>query len=67
MVIWKDGFTLDQGPLRVWNSNSSQNFIKDILEGYFPSELMPRFPEGGQFELSEIESDMILSIMAMVD
>ena len=38
------------GPLRTYSTNEAKLFIRDILDGYFPSELKHDFPNGVLFE-----------------
>lgn len=36
------------GPFREFsNDEGALNFVKDIQDGYFPSELKGRYPDGG--------------------
>jgi len=39
LTLYKDGFMLKRGPFRPFHRESSQQFIADIQDGYFPFEL----------------------------
>jgi hypothetical protein len=49
MVIYKNGFIIFSGPFRSYSDPLSQRFIQDIMDGYFPSELQQRYPDGVPF------------------
>jgi UBX domain-containing protein 11 len=51
MTVWKNGFMLWRGPFREVDSELAQTFLRDVLDGYFPSELKERYPQGVQIKL----------------
>mmetsp|Transcript_32415 Transcript_32415/g.62287 ORF Transcript_32415/g.62287 Transcript_32415/m.62287 type:complete len:340 (+) Transcript_32415:303-1322(+) len=51
LVMFRDGFQLKGGPLRLFTQPNNRNFVQDILDGYFPYELKNEFPEGVPFQL----------------
>uniref|UniRef100_A0A3B5A9R6 UBX domain-containing protein 11 n=1 Tax=Stegastes partitus TaxID=144197 RepID=A0A3B5A9R6_9TELE len=42
------------GPFRSYQEYSTQQCMQDLMDGYFPSELQERFPDGVPFEVSLI-------------
>ena len=53
-MIYRNGFTIDDGPLRSFEAKASQLFINDIIDGFFPYELKNKYPEGGILIISRI-------------
>lgn len=52
LVALSDGFKLGNSPARrLASSASNRRFMKDIYDGFLPSELKPEYPEGISFEL----------------
>uniref|UniRef100_I3JI79 UBX domain-containing protein 11 n=1 Tax=Oreochromis niloticus TaxID=8128 RepID=I3JI79_ORENI len=41
------------GPFRSYQEHSTQQCMQDLMDGYFPSELQERFPDGVPFELHD--------------
>jgi hypothetical protein len=48
--LWKNGFTVDEGPLRAYNDPANKEFLNDINQGVTPRELV-RFSEGAEVNL----------------
>jgi len=48
---------LFNGPFRSFTDVTARQFIHDILDGYFPSELKDRFPDGIPFKVGFINCD----------
>ncbi|KAL5457532.1 hypothetical protein EMCRGX_G034802 [Ephydatia muelleri] len=46
LTLYKNGVVMFQGPFRPFTDPSTQQCITDLTDGYFPSELQLRFPEG---------------------
>ncbi|CAF0921480.1 unnamed protein product [Rotaria sordida] len=53
LILYANGIFLFNGPFRSFSESSTQLFIRDILDGYFPSELQKRFPDGVPFNVSD--------------
>ncbi|KAG5452070.1 UBX domain-containing protein 11, variant 2 [Clonorchis sinensis] len=53
ITIYADGICLYRGPFRAFHEQSTMQFIQDILDGYFPSELQQEFPGGVPFSLTD--------------
>jgi hypothetical protein len=46
LILYRDGMYFRSGPLRPWSLPSAREFIRDVMEGFFPYELKEEFPEG---------------------
>merc|ERR1712226_21995 len=53
LEFYADGFILFDGPFRKYSDEHSREFIGDILDGYFPSELRDKYPEGTPFAVKD--------------
>ena len=53
LEFYSDGFILFEGPFRLYSDLHSREFLQDILDGYFPSELKERFPDGVPFAVKD--------------
>jgi hypothetical protein len=53
LTLFRDGFMLRRGPFRTYADASSQAFFRDVLDGFFPSELRDEFPEGVVFDVRD--------------
>ena len=38
VVLYKNGFTVNDGPLREYNTPENKQFVADVKEGYIPKE-----------------------------
>lgn len=46
LTLYNNGLSLFAGPFRPYSDPSTQQVIRDLTDGYFPSELQSRYPEG---------------------
>ncbi|KAG8451282.1 hypothetical protein GDO86_003491 [Hymenochirus boettgeri] len=53
LTIYKNGIIMFQGPFRSYQEKSTQQCMKDIMDGYFPSELQNHFPNGVIFQVTD--------------
>ncbi|XP_062510595.1 UBX domain-containing protein 11-like isoform X2 [Corticium candelabrum] len=53
LTVYQNGFLLFSGPFRPYSDPLSQRFIQDIMDGYFPSELQDRYPDGVPITLTD--------------
>lgn len=51
--FYKNGMVIEDGKLRPYNDPNTVSFIRDILDGYFPSELQKSYPNGVPFKVSK--------------
>uniref|UniRef100_A0A3Q3GYC6 UBX domain-containing protein 11 n=1 Tax=Kryptolebias marmoratus TaxID=37003 RepID=A0A3Q3GYC6_KRYMA len=49
--LYSNGILMFNGPFRSYQEHSTQQCMQDIMDGYFPSELQDRFPDGVPFEV----------------
>ncbi|XP_048414134.1 UBX domain-containing protein 11 isoform X2 [Stegostoma tigrinum] len=53
LTLFKNGIVMFNGPFRSYDEPSTQHCMQDILDGYFPSELQNRYPEGVPFKVTD--------------
>ncbi|XP_038614079.1 UBX domain-containing protein 11 [Tachyglossus aculeatus] len=53
LTLYGNGIVLCQGPFRAYSEPSTQKCLQDILDGFFPSELQTRYPDGVPFQVSD--------------
>lgn len=51
LTLYSNGILLFNGPFRSFDDSLTQKFCIDIMDGYFPSELEARYPDGVVFNL----------------
>ncbi|XP_037533179.1 UBX domain-containing protein 11 [Nematolebias whitei] len=51
--LYSNGIVMFDGPFRSYEEHSTQQCMQDIMDGYFPSELQHRFPDGVPFEVHD--------------
>ncbi|XP_017293669.2 UBX domain-containing protein 11 isoform X2 [Kryptolebias marmoratus] len=51
--LYSNGILMFNGPFRSYQEHSTQQCMQDIMDGYFPSELQDRFPDGVPFEVHD--------------
>eukprot|EP00066_Takifugu_rubripes_P014642 XP_011603908.1 PREDICTED: UBX domain-containing protein 11 [Takifugu rubripes] len=61
LSLYRDGIVLFDGPFRSYQEHSTQQFIRDLMDGYFPSELQSRFPDGTPFEVCDRRNEEFTS------
>ncbi|XP_066429213.1 UBX domain-containing protein 11 isoform X1 [Eleutherodactylus coqui] len=54
LTLYKNGIIMFQGPFRSYQEPSTQQCLRDIMDGYFPSELQTRFPDGVTFHATDM-------------
>lgn len=53
VVYYKNGLMIKRGPFRYCGTSTYKSFVKDILDGYFPSEFQSEYPDGVVFDLKD--------------
>ncbi|CAL7934353.1 unnamed protein product [Xylocopa violacea] len=61
LKFYKNGMIVQDGPLRSYNDPATVSFLRDILDGYFPSELQHAYPEGVPFKVEDHRNKVFLS------
>jgi len=54
LTLYANGIFMFNGPFRPYSDPETQTYINDILDGYFPSELQSRFPNGVPFSVTDL-------------
>uniref|UniRef100_A0A3Q1JU80 UBX domain-containing protein 11 n=1 Tax=Anabas testudineus TaxID=64144 RepID=A0A3Q1JU80_ANATE len=49
--LYSNGIVMFDGPFRSYEDRSTQQCMQDLMDGYFPSELQERFPDGVPLEV----------------
>ncbi|KAI3360428.1 hypothetical protein L3Q82_002330 [Scortum barcoo] len=53
LSLYRNGIVMFSGPFRSYEEHSTQLCMRDLMDGYFPSELQERFPDGVPFEVHD--------------
>ncbi|CAC5409942.1 unnamed protein product [Mytilus coruscus] len=53
LALYANGIMMYSGPFRPFSDPPTQHLLKDILDGYFPSELQTRYPNGIPFVVKD--------------
>ncbi len=46
LALYKNGILMFSGPFRSYSEPSTQQCMQDLMDGYFPTELQARYPDG---------------------
>lgn len=57
LKLYHNGIVMFDGPFRSYEEQKTQQFIQDLMDGYFPSELQERFPDGVPFEVHDYRDE----------
>ncbi|KAJ7985188.1 hypothetical protein DPEC_G00349480 [Dallia pectoralis] len=55
--LYSNGILMFNGPFRSYQEASTQHCMQDLMDGYFPSELQQRFPEGVPFKVYNMREE----------
>uniref|UniRef100_A0A8D0B7W6 UBX domain-containing protein 11 n=1 Tax=Salvator merianae TaxID=96440 RepID=A0A8D0B7W6_SALMN len=53
LTFYQNGIVMFNGPFRSYEEPSTQRCLRDLMDGYFPSELQRRYPEGVPFQVTD--------------
>ncbi|XP_036395503.1 UBX domain-containing protein 11 [Megalops cyprinoides] len=53
LTLFSNGIVMFGGPFRSYQDPSTQQCMQDLMDGYFPSELQKKFPDGVPFQVSD--------------
>ncbi|XP_075765145.1 UBX domain-containing protein 11 isoform X1 [Pelodiscus sinensis] len=53
LTFYQNGIVMFNGPFRAYEEPSTQQCLQDLMDGYFPSELQARYPEGVPFQVTD--------------
>ncbi|XP_075408873.1 UBX domain-containing protein 11 isoform X3 [Tenrec ecaudatus] len=58
LKLYRNGIVMFDGPFRPFHEPSTQRCLRDILDGFFPSELQRLYPHGGPFKVSDFRNQL---------
>ncbi|XP_045155078.1 UBX domain-containing protein 11 isoform X2 [Echinops telfairi] len=58
LKLYRNGIVMFNGPFRPFHEPSTQRCLRDILDGFFPSELQRLYPHGGPFKVSDFRNQL---------
>ncbi|XP_044290990.1 UBX domain-containing protein 11 [Varanus komodoensis] len=53
LTFYRNGIVMFNGPFRSYEEPSTQQCLRDLMDGYFPSELQRYFPDGVPFQVTD--------------
>ncbi|XP_028409932.1 UBX domain-containing protein 11-like [Dendronephthya gigantea] len=53
LTLYANGILMFSGPFRPYTDGTTQRCIQDLMDGYFPSELQERYPDGIAIKLKD--------------
>ncbi|KFZ63067.1 UBX domain-containing protein 11, partial [Podiceps cristatus] len=53
LTLYQNGIVMFNGPFRPYEDPSTQQCLQDIMDGYFPSELQTRYPDGVPLQVTD--------------
>jgi uncharacterized coiled-coil protein SlyX len=53
LTFYIDGFKVDNNRFRSYEEPSSQNFMKDLQDGFYPAEMQTDYPDGVSFLITD--------------
>ncbi|KFQ11318.1 UBX domain-containing protein 11, partial [Haliaeetus albicilla] len=53
LTLYQNGMVMFNGPFRPYEDPSTQQCLQDIMDGYFPSELQMRYPDGIPLQVTD--------------
>ncbi|XP_025918374.1 UBX domain-containing protein 11 [Apteryx rowi] len=53
LTLYQNGIVMCNGPFRPYEEPSTQQCLQDIMDGYFPSELQTRYPNGIPLQVTD--------------
>ncbi|NXC21829.1 UBX11 protein, partial [Corythaeola cristata] len=53
LTLYQNGIVMFNGPFRPYGDPSTQQCLQDIMDGYFPSELQMRYPDGIPLQVTD--------------
>ncbi|XP_049473688.1 UBX domain-containing protein 11 isoform X5 [Panthera uncia] len=58
LKLYRNGLMMFDGPFRPFHDPSTQRCLRDILDGFFPSELRRLYPDGVPFKVSDLRNQV---------
>ena len=57
LTFYENGLMIQRGPFRAVGSDGYRSFVKDVMDGYFPSDFRKDHPDGVLFDLKDRHND----------
>ena len=57
LAVYQDGLFIRRGPFRPFAEDTTQRFVSDVLDGYFPPEFKNDYPDGVIFEIKNCSKE----------
>ncbi|XP_048208056.1 UBX domain-containing protein 11 [Perognathus longimembris pacificus] len=58
LTLYRNGIMMFDGPFRPFHDPATQRCLRDILDGFFPSELRSLYPDGVPFKVSDLRDQV---------
>ncbi|XP_010631543.1 UBX domain-containing protein 11 isoform X3 [Fukomys damarensis] len=58
LKLYQNGIMMFDGPFRPFHDPATQRCLRDILDGFFPSELQRLYPNGVPFKVSDLHDQV---------
>ncbi|XP_066126119.1 UBX domain-containing protein 11 isoform X1 [Saccopteryx bilineata] len=58
LTLYRNGIMMFDGPFQPFHDPATQRCLRDILDGFFPSELQRLYPNGGPFKVSDLRNQV---------
>nr|XP_021499087.1 UBX domain-containing protein 11 isoform X1 [Meriones unguiculatus] len=58
LKLYRNGIIMFDGPFRPFYDPTTQRCLRDILDGFFPSELQRLYPDGVPFKVSDLRNQV---------
>ncbi|XP_066231610.1 UBX domain-containing protein 11 isoform X2 [Saccopteryx leptura] len=58
LKLYRNGIMMFDGPFKPFHDPATQRCLRDILDGFFPSELQRLYPNGGPFKVSDLRNQV---------
>ncbi|XP_023558827.1 UBX domain-containing protein 11 isoform X2 [Octodon degus] len=58
LKLYQNGIVMFSGPFRPFHDPATQRCLRDILDGFFPSELQRLYPNGVPFKVSDLRNQV---------
>nr|KAF6445538.1 UBX domain protein 11 [Molossus molossus] len=58
LKVYRNGIMMFDGPFRPFHDPSTQHCLRDIMDGFFPSELQRLYPDGVPFKVSDLRNQV---------
>ncbi|XP_038189888.1 UBX domain-containing protein 11 [Arvicola amphibius] len=58
LKLYRNGIMMFDGPFRPFYDPTTQRCLRDILDGFFPSELQRLYPDGVPFKVSDLRNQV---------